>query len=148
VATTSGDLDFCTFDCDIGRDGQCGDGARCAGQGAEPAKCVPAACFDALDRAPIYAQVKVPCTLPAAVNDFGVGKPCTTMEDCQGQHGAVTCPDNLHPDAGLPNWCSFLCDDDSACGPNAFCWRRPSTVEDGGAVVGSCAPIACRIDGD
>lgn len=86
----------------------------------------------------------VTCTQPCgagSINEFGVGKPCSTMGDCSGNLGAKTCPVVLRPDN--PNWCSMLCTDDSECGANAICWRR-KTVEYGiEFIVGSCAPAAC-----
>ena len=143
AAEDSRDWDFCTRPCSIflpdGDKLACGEGAQCTDHGWGPALCTPVECSAELAITPIYPEASIPCAITEAVNDLGVGKPCEVHEDCTGQP-AGKCPMDIH--AGLPTWCSMLCDGHQDCGENAFCWQRPAV--DGG-LVGSCAPIDCRI---
>jgi len=143
AAEKDGDWDFCTRSCSAfipdGDVLSCGATASCIDHGWGPALCAPESCGDSLAMDPIYPDASIPCDVDEAVNELGVGKPCEVHADCVDQP-AGKCPQDIH--AGLPTWCSMLCDTHSDCGENAFCWRRPSV--DGG-LVGSCAPIACRI---
>ena len=118
----------------------CGNDAICVSHGWGPALCAPTQCSSALELAPIYPDAEIPCDVDEAVNALGVGAPCEVHADCEGQP-AGKCPMDIH--AVLPTWCSMLCDTHSDCGEKAFCWHRPSV--DGG-LVGSCAPIACRVN--
>ena len=123
---------------------QCGPEGACVYVGEGKGRCVPNAQAEALAKPlPPVVEVVNPCCLPKAVNDQGVGKQCKAAADCGGEGAgtAKTCPMTIREE--LPNWCTHLCDfgDDAACGPNAFCWWRPS--KDRG-MVGSCAPNACK----
>jgi hypothetical protein len=137
------DWDFCTRPCNIfvpdGDILSCGSDTQCVGHGWGPALCAPTVCGETLAVQPIYPDASIPCDVTEAVNDLGVGKPCEVHADCAEQP-AGKCPQDIH--AELPTWCSMLCDGHSDCGDSAFCWHRPSV--DGG-LVGSCAPITCRI---
>lgn len=143
AAELSNDFDFCTRPCNpFLMDGDllsCGPGAHCTDHGWGPALCAPTECSASLVSPPIYPEAAIPCAVEEAVNEVGVGKPCEVHADCAGLP-AGKCPMDIHP--GLPTWCSVLCDANSDCGTDAFCWVRPSV--DGG-IVGSCAPIECRI---
>ena len=145
-ASRDGGFDFCTSDCaySLGDDlTQCGSDASCVYVGGGRGRCVPTKDADRLKQEPPpIPEVTVPCCLDGPVNELGVGLTCTRHSDCSGNKGASSCPYQINPT--LPNWCSFLCDFDSAgCGGNAFCWWRPSI--DGG-MVGSCVPDACRTE--
>ncbi len=132
---------FCAQYC-FGMPNECGDGGVCVPRGPkEPKVCMPVQCAATYSiDIPDGATCTQPCN-SGSVNNFGVGKPCTTMSDCAGNLAAKTCPVAIRPDA--PAWCSMLCTDDSECGDNALCWRR-KTVEYGVEfVIGSCAPAIC-----
>ena len=121
---------------------QCGDGGACVYVGEGKGRCVPQDRAKALAKPlPPAQDVANPCCLPKEVNATGVGKQCKVALDCSGYGTAKSCPQAIR--AGLPNWCTHLCDfgDDASCGPDAFCWWRKS--EDRG-MVGSCAPNACK----
>jgi len=150
AATREGGFDFCTTDCAYSFDDderQCGPDATCAYVGGGRGLCVPTADAARLStEPPPIVDFETTCC-PGEVNGQGVGKPCTTHGDCAENAGAQSCPVAIHPD--LPNWCTHLCDfgDDEGCGEGAVCWWRPSKVEVGN-MVGSCAPVACKSDGD
>ncbi len=75
------------------------------------------------------------CPGYAAVNVIGVGKPCQTNDDCQGQL-AVTCPHSN--DAKAFDFCTRYCFglDAQECGPNARCIAQ-------GEKTSVCAPLPC-----
>jgi hypothetical protein len=139
-----GGLPFCTADCSyaLGDDErQCGPNATCVHRGEGKGRCIPAGEGDRWGvPEPEVAEVAVPCCALPEGNSEGIGRLCATHSDCADTESAHTCPAAIKPH--LPNWCTHLCDpgDDDACGPDAFCWWRPSQE---GGMVGSCAPIAC-----
>ncbi len=150
-----GGFDFCTADCAysesdlVDNSGQCGDGTTCVYFGEGLGRCVPEADAERLAKEPpAPVAVTVPCC-PGKVNEEGIGLRCTEHVDCAGNGEAHSCPAAIDP--VLPNWCSHLCEfrDDEDCGPDAFCWWRPAVhAEDQGGMVGSCAPLVCKSDGD
>ena len=55
---------------------------------------------------------------PGQVNDLGVGRECTTNDDCRGLPASM-CQRNKGPDR--PSVCSVHCDRDADCGEGAMC---------------------------
>ena len=72
---------------------------------------------DAAKAAAGNANVGRSCA-PGQVNDKGVGKPCQTREDCAGLW-ANFC--DIVVNKRRPPMCSRMCDDDTDCGPGAYC---------------------------
>ncbi len=122
----------------FGFPGEC-EGSVCMQRGTLASICVPADCA-ALYNVPPPDGINCTEECTAGPTAFGVGKPCTTHEECSGQI-AKSCPFVLKPTN--QKWCSLLCIDDADCGPGALCWRQ--MVEDFGVIlaVGSCAAAEC-----
>jgi hypothetical protein len=139
-AVDPGKAGWCSMLCQDDRD--CGDGGFCwrrrvreHGETFQVASCALAACKAPLAATPTEgwedeeeqqeaaktpagnANVGRTCA-PGQVNDKGVGKPCQTREDCAGLW-ANFC--DIVVNKRRPPMCSRMCDDDTDCGPGAYC---------------------------
>lgn len=122
----------------------CGQGAKCAPRGSEPAMCAPQGCLDAATIAPKDVGVLIPCTA-GQVNACGVGLLCQTWMDCAPFGKGAECPHVVEGEDKVPNYCVQHCGQDSDCCGNAFCWWRK---EHGFQWVGNCIPTACKKPGN
>lgn len=131
--------DFCTFFCqghiDCGTDGVCTRVTLHDGNTIQ--YCAPASCAASVgtvlgpdDANPIRCEV-------GQVNDLGLGKVCSGMEDCVGTPMPF-CPKSYHPSAW--DWCTRLCEKDDECGSDGICWHTTS-VE--GFPIASCVSVEC-----
>lgn len=132
--------DFCTRACyGLPHIDECGAGSECRFFRLGRGFCIPSACKDTIPKITVPPPVQVEWTCCVGqVNALGVGKVCTTNEDCKGL-AANTCGIALDP--SFNNWCAQLCQDDKECGDNAFCWIVPAKE---GGYIGFCAPNACK----
>jgi hypothetical protein len=94
--------------------------------------CVATACLD-LANVPGFTTMCTPA--PVAVNEGGVGLPCTGMADCSGLDASI-CP----PPEAMSRFCTKNCNVDADCGPGAAC----ACVEDAETCTDNffiCAPL-------
>lgn len=134
---------FCTTYCFGLTANECGPGARCIKRGSRPGVCAPQVCADRLEvQPPATIAIDKRCTV-GQVNDFGIGKACTSHADCAGFRVARHCSVVFRPEN--PAWCSVLCSTDADCGPGAFCWARDAVEAGAHRTIRSCVPIACKL---